>query len=150
MIFDIWGGVLFFCDYKEFLLQYMYKIVDGLICESEGCKVLVMLFIKNGGMWLEVIVVIGCDVVGLDWIIDIVDVKVCVGDKVVLQGNMDLLMLYVQLVCIEQEVVDILVGFGEGIGYVFNLGYGIYLDVLFEYVGVFVEVVYCLSKFYYK
>lgn len=31
----------------------MYKIVDGLICENEGCCVLVMLFIKNGGMWLE-------------------------------------------------------------------------------------------------
>lgn len=62
----------------------MYKIVDGLICEYDGCKVLVMLFIKNGGQWIEVIVVIGCDVVGLDWIINIGDVKCCVGDKVVL------------------------------------------------------------------
>lgn len=61
----------------------MECIVSGLICENEGCKVFVILFIKNGGMWLELIVVIGCDVVGLDWIIDIKEVCVCIGDKVV-------------------------------------------------------------------
>lgn len=62
----------------------MVCIVDGLICEVDGCKVFVILFIKNGGMWFELIVVIGCDVVGLDWIIDIENVCVWVGDKVVL------------------------------------------------------------------
>lgn len=120
----------------------MYKIVDGLLCENDGCCVLVMLFIKGGGQWLEVMVEIGCDVLGFDWMIDIVDVCCCVGYKVVLQGNMDFLMLYVLLVWIEDEVVIIFVGFGQGEGYVFNFGYGIYQDVLLEYVGVFVEVVY--------
>lgn len=43
-------------------------------------------------------------------------------------------------------MVFILEGYGEGSGYVFNLGYGIYLDVLFENVGVFVNVVYEFSK----
>lgn len=62
---------------------------------------------------------------------------------------MDFLIFYVFVVCIEEEVSIILVGFGQGEGYVFNLGYGIYQDVLLEYVGVFVKVVYVLLKFYY-
>ena len=34
MIFDTWGGVLSPRDYKEFSLQYMHKIVDGLTREN--------------------------------------------------------------------------------------------------------------------
>lgn len=58
--------------------------MEGLICENEGRKVFVIFFIKGGGLWFEVIVEIGCDVVGLDWIVDICEVKKCVGYKVVL------------------------------------------------------------------
>ncbi|MCP3862079.1 MULTISPECIES: uroporphyrinogen decarboxylase [Marisediminitalea] len=150
MIFDTWGGVLSPRDYKEFSLQYMHKIVDGLTRESEGRKVPVTLFTKNGGMWLEAIAATGCDAVGLDWTIDIADAKARVGDKVALQGNMDPSMLYAQPARIEQEVADILAGFGEGTGHVFNLGHGIHLDVPPEHAGVFVEAVHRLSKPYHK
>ncbi|MFX4088789.1 uroporphyrinogen decarboxylase family protein, partial [Sphingobium yanoikuyae] len=46
MIFDTWGGVLTGRDYQLFSLQYMHKIVDGLIRENEGRKVPVTLFTK--------------------------------------------------------------------------------------------------------
>lgn len=150
MIFDTWGGVLSPRDYKEFSLQYMAKIVDGLNRESEGRKVPVTLFTKNGGMWLESIAATGCDGVGLDWTIDIADAKARVGDKVALQGNMDPSMLYASPARIEQEVATILEGFGEGTGHVFNLGHGIHLDVPPEHAGVFVEAVHKLSKPYHK
>lgn len=150
MVFDTWGGVLSPRDYKEFSLQYMAKIVDGLNRESEGRKVPVTLFTKNGGMWLESIAATGCDGVGLDWTIDIADAKARVGDKVALQGNMDPSMLYASPARIEQEVATILEGFGEGTGHVFNLGHGIHLDVPPEHAGVFVEAVHKLSKPYHK
>ncbi len=94
MVFDTWGGVLTPRDYNLFSLQYMHKIVDGLIRENEGRRVPVTLFTKNGGMWLEQIAATGCDAVGLDWTINIADAKARVGDKVALQGNMDPSMLY--------------------------------------------------------
>ncbi|MBE1287970.1 MAG: uroporphyrinogen decarboxylase [Alteromonadaceae bacterium] len=148
MVFDTWGGVLSPRDYKLFSLQYMHKIVDGLIREYDGRRVPVTLFTKNGGMWLEAIADTGCDAVGLDWTIDIADAKARVGDRVALQGNMDPSMLYAQPERIETEVQSILAGFGNGSGHVFNLGHGIHLDVPPEHAGVFVEAVHKYSKQY--
>ncbi|GAB5379569.1 MAG: uroporphyrinogen decarboxylase [Aliiglaciecola sp.] len=150
MVFDTWGGVLSPRDYKEFSLQYMHKIVDGLIREHDGRKVPVTLFTKNGGMWLESIAATGCDALGLDWTIDIADAKARVGDKVALQGNMDPSILYAPPARIEQEVATILEGFGKGNGHVFNLGHGIHLDVPPENAGVFVDAVHRLSKPYHN
>jgi len=150
MVFDTWGGVLSPRDYKLFSLQYMEKIVNGLIREHDGRRVPVTLFTKNGGMWLESIAATGCDAVGLDWTIDIADAKARVGDKVALQGNMDPSMLYAPAQRIEEEVAHILQGFGSGSGHVFNLGHGIHLDVPPENAGVFVEAVHRLSQPYHQ
>ena len=150
MIFDTWGGVLSPRDYKEFSLQYMERIVNGLTRENEGRKVPVTLFTKNGGMWLESIAATGCDAVGLDWTIDIKEARARIGDKVALQGNMDPSMLYAPAQRIEEEVSTILEGYGEGSGHVFNLGHGIHLDVPPENAGVFVNAVHELSKPYHK
>lgn len=150
MVFDTWGGVLSPRDYKDFSLQYMHKIVDGLIREHDGRKVPVTLFTKNGGMWLESIAATGCDALGLDWTIDIAEAKARVGDKVALQGNMDPSILYAPPARIEQEVATILEGFGQGEGHVFNLGHGIHLDVPPENAGVFVDAVHRLSQPYHQ
>ncbi|WGW00055.1 uroporphyrinogen decarboxylase [Vibrio sp. YMD68] len=151
MVFDTWGGVLTPRDYNLFSLQYMHKIVDGLIRENEGRRVPVTLFTKNGGMWLESIAATGCDAVGLDWTINIADAKARIGDKVALQGNMDPSVLYAQPERIREEVGTILEGFGDGgTGHVFNLGHGIHLDVPPENAGVFVDAVHELSKLYHK
>jgi len=150
MVFDTWGGVLSPRDYKLFSLQYMEKIVAGLTREYDGQKIPVTLFTKNGGMWLESIAATGCDALGLDWTIDIADAKARVGDKVALQGNMDPSVLYASPDRIEQEVGDILAGFGQGSGHVFNLGHGIHLDVPPENAGVFVDAVHKQSAQYHK
>ena len=151
MVFDTWGGVLSPRDYKEFSLQYMAKIVDGLTRHNDGRQVPVTLFTKNGGMWLEDIAATGCDAVGLDWTIDIENAKARVGDKVALQGNMDPSMLYAPLPRIEQEVSKILTGFGEGgTGHVFNLGHGIHPDVDPAHAGHFIDSVHRLSKPFHK
>lgn len=150
MVFDTWGGVLAHNDYKEFSLRYMHKIVDRLIRENEGRKVPVTLFTKGGGLWLEAIAETGCDAIGLDWTVDIADARKRVGDKVALQGNMDPSVLYATPERIEQEVKNILAGFGNGSGHVFNLGHGIHLDVPVESPKVFVDAIHNYSKQYHK
>lgn len=150
MVFDTWGGVLAHEEYKTFSLQYMQKIVEGLIRENEGRKVPVTLFTKGGGLWLEAIADTGCDAVGLDWTVDIREAKKRVGHKVALQGNMDPSVLYAPAARIEQEVKNILAGFGEGSGHVFNLGHGIHQDVPTESPKVFVDAIHELSKQYHK
>jgi len=128
-IFDTWGGILTTRDYNEFSLQYMKRIVEQLTRTSEGRRVPVILYTKGGMGWLEAIADTGCDVVGLDWSIDIDVAKARIGHKVALQGNMDPTMLYAKPERIRAEVKDILARFGHGNGHVFNLGHGITPDV---------------------
>lgn len=147
-IFDTWGGALSHSAYKTFSLQYMQKIIDGLIRENEGRKVPVILFTKNGGQWLEAIADTGTDAVGLDWTTDIAQARSRVGDRVALQGNMDPAMLYASPASIREEVANILASFGTGSGHVFNLGHGITPEVDPENARVFIESVHELSAGY--
>lgn len=150
MVFDTWGGVLAHRDYKEFSLQYMHKIVDGLLRENDGRRVPVTLFTKGGGLWLEAIADTGCDAVGLDWTVDIADARARIGHKVALQGNMDPSVLYASPERIEQEVQAILASFGNGSGHVFNLGHGIHQDVPEQSPKVFVDAIHAFSKLYHQ
>lgn len=149
-IFDTWGGVLSARAYPEFSLQYMQKIVNGLIKEYDGRKVPVILFTKNGGLWLESMAATGCDALGLDWTINIGEARRRVGDKVTLQGNMDPSVLYASPKAIRQEVATILEDFGAGNGHVFNLGHGITPEVDPEHAGAFIEAVHELSAKYHQ
>lgn len=150
MVFDTWGGVLAHRDYLTFSLQYMHKIVDGLIRHNDGRKVPVTLFTKGGGLWLEAIANTGCDAVGLDWTVDIADARRRIGEKVALQGNMDPSVLYASPERIEAEVKTILAGFGNGSGHVFNLGHGIHQDVPQGSPKVFVDAIHHYSKAYHQ
>lgn len=150
MVFDTWGGVLAHRDYLTFSLQYMHKIVDGLIRHNDGRKVPVTLFTKGGGLWLEAIANTGCDAVGLDWTVDIADARRRIGEKVALQGNMDPSVLYASPERIEAEVQAILAGFGNGSGHVFNLGHGIHQDVPQDSPKAFVDAIHHYSKAYHQ
>jgi len=140
-IFDTWGGILTTRDYKEFSLAYMQRIIDQLTREHEGRRVPVILYTKGGMGWLEDIAASGCDVVGLDWSIDIDAAKARIGDKVALQGNMDPTMLYAQPARIRAEVKDILARFGHANGHVLNLGHGITPDVPVANARAFIQAV---------
>lgn len=149
-IFDTWGGALSAHAYRQFSLKYMDKIVKGLIRENDGRKVPVILFTKNGGLWLESIADTGCDALGLDWTISIADARQRVGERVALQGNMDPAMLYASPKAIREEVARILAEYGQGTGHVFNLGHGITPEVSPENAGVFIEAVHELSAPYHQ
>ena len=149
-IFDTWGGNLSDVAYQEFSLNYMKKIVAGLIREYDGRKVPVILFTKGGGLWLPEMADVGADALGLDWTMDIGRARELVGDKVALQGNMDPSVLYGSPKAIKAEVARILASFGAGNGQIFNLGHGIHQFVDPKHAGVFVDAVHDLSAQYHK
>ncbi|MEY3884371.1 MAG: hypothetical protein RIS87_146 [Pseudomonadota bacterium] len=125
MIFDSWGGALSHDAYIEFSLNYMKKIVAGLIKTNDGRKVPSVVFTKGGALWLEAQAEIGADALGLDWTVDIGSARQRVGDKVALQGNLDPAILLSAPEAIEREVANVLKSYGHGHGHVFNLGHGI-------------------------
>jgi len=149
-IFDTWGGVLTPRDYKAFSLDYMQKIVDGLIKEHEGREIPVILFTKGGGLWLEEMANTGAHALGIDWTLDLADARSRVGDKVALQGNMDPTVLYASPERVRQEVATVLESYGKGSGHVFNLGHGIHPEIEPETVEAFINAVVELSPKYHS
>ena len=145
MIFDTWGGILTPRAYREFSLRYMAQIVAGLTREAENRAVPVILFTKGGGAWLEAIAATGCDAVGVDWTVDLGEVRRRIGTQVALQGNLDPAVLYAAPERIREQVAQVLADFGTGPGHVFNLGHGVQPGVDPERVGTLVAAVHELS-----
>jgi uroporphyrinogen decarboxylase len=141
MIFDTWGGVLTPQTYRDFSLQYMRRVVDGLIREHEGQTIPVTLFTKGGAQWLEEMADTGCNALGLDWTIDIDEARRRVGERVALQGNMDPCVLYAEPEGIRAAAREIIERFGKHDGHVFNLGHGIQQAVDPDHLGVLVDAV---------
>ncbi len=147
-IFDTWGGSLSAAAYQAFSLAYMQRIVNGLLREHEGRPVPVILFTKNGGLWLEAMAATGATALGLDWTCDIGQARKRVGGQVALQGNMDPSVLYANPLAIRREVGRILECYGHGSGHVFNLGHGITPEVDPAHAGAFIDAVHELSAQY--
>jgi uroporphyrinogen decarboxylase len=149
-IFDSWGGSLSHAAYPEFSLNYMKKIIAGLIREHDGRKVPVIMFTKGGGQWLDVMAESGADALGLDWTTSLTTARAQVGDKVALQGNMDPCVLYASPDKIRAEVERILKEYGPGNGHIFNLGHGIHQFVDPANAQAFIEAVVELSPKYHR
>ncbi|MGC1182325.1 uroporphyrinogen decarboxylase [Legionella sp.] len=146
MLFDTWGGILTPENYQNFSLQYMQQIVHHI--KAIYPEIPVILFTKNGGQWLEKMLITGCDALGLDWTCDLADARSRVGNQVALQGNLDPAVLLTSVPCIREQVKKVLNSFGHGSGHIFNLGHGITPDVPPEHVAAMVEAVHEFSPFY--
>ncbi len=149
-IFDTWGGVLTTPAYQAFSLDYMTRIVNGLIREHDGRHIPIILFTKNGGQWVEQIAASGCDAVGLDWTTELGSARARVGDQVALQGNMDPTVLLGSPDAIRSEVKRTLESFGHGEGHIFNLGHGISQHTPPENVSVFIDTLHELSPQFHR
>lgn len=145
-IFDTWGGILSQNDFEEFSLQYVEKIISQIKRKDEP----VIFFAKGVHFKLNKLASIGADVLGLDWTMDLGEVRKQVGDKVSLQGNMDPTVLYANKTKIKQETVRVLNSFGKGNGHIFNLGHGILPDIDPENVKTFVQYVKEESKVFHS
>ncbi len=127
-IFDTWAGILSPEDFKTFSLDYIGEIVRDVQAITNR-KAPIIIFCKGANHSLSDIAATGCDVVGLDWTIDIGDVRDLLGDGVGLQGNLDPTLLYAPEYVMEQRVRDIAERMGSPKGHIFNLGHGISPDV---------------------
>jgi uroporphyrinogen decarboxylase len=145
-IFDTWGGILPPDEFREFSLRYIDQVLKLL--KGNGAPTIV--FCKNCTHSLEAIADTGCDVVGLDWSIDIGKARMMIGSYSALQGNLDPTILRTSPERIREGVKIILEKFGKGSGHIFNLGHGILPDTRVEHVKAFVLAVKEESVKYHK
>lgn len=135
MIFDSWGGSLAHWNYYEFSLKYMEKIAQQLQ------NVPVILFSKGAGIWLEEYKNTKARAVGLDWTISLSQARKILGEKIVLQGNLDPSVLLTDKNTIQKEVKRVLADYGNGHRHIFNLGHGISPDVKPENVAIMLDII---------
>ncbi|MDE2401213.1 MAG: uroporphyrinogen decarboxylase [Burkholderiales bacterium] len=149
MIFDSWGGVLADGAFQEFSLAYTRRVLAQLKKEHDGYRIPHIVFTKGGGLWLDEIADSGCDVVGLDWTVNLGQARARVGERVALQGNLDPNVLFAQPEQIRAEVIKTLDSFGipgAHSGHVFNLGHGISQFTPPEHVTTLVDTVHEYSR----
>lgn len=120
-IFDTWGGVLSQKDFKEFSLFYISKIIANIKKTDQP----VIVFAKGVHHSLNDIANAGANVIGVDWTMNLDKVRIKIGDRAAIQGNMDPTMLFANEEVIKEEVKRILESYGNNNGHIFNLGHGI-------------------------
>jgi uroporphyrinogen decarboxylase len=153
MVFDSWGGVLADGAFQEFSLAYTQRVLAAVQREHEGTPVPRIVFTKGGGLWLREMKSLDCDVLGVDWTVNLGRARELVGASHALQGNLDPAVLFAGAAEIEVQAQRVLEDFGpphkaEGAGpaHIFNLGHGISQFTPPENVQVLVDTVHVHSR----
>jgi uroporphyrinogen decarboxylase len=153
MIFDSWGGVLADGVFQDFSLAYTARVLSQLKREHQGAAIPRIVFTKGGGLWLREMEQLDCDVLGVDWTVNLQHARELVGGSKALQGNLDPAVLFADAAAIENEARKVLDSFGRphsgagtGPTHIFNLGHGISQFTPAENVKVLVDAVHSHSK----
>ena len=128
-IFDSWASAIEPAKYDEFSWSYMVGIAEYL--KERYPQIPVILFPKGIAAFVERGLVYGnFDVFGVDWGTPMALAKEKLGDRYVLQGNMEPHRLYSKEAT--TECVEALQEIMQGKRHIFNLGHGILPDVPVE------------------
>ncbi len=153
MIFDSWGGVLADGAFQAFSLAYTARVLKQLKREHDGVKIPRIVFTKGGGLWLADMQALDCEVLGLDWTVNLGQARALVGHTHALQGNLDPNVLFAPPAQVAAEARKVLDSFGAphrgdgpGVGHIFNLGHGISQHTPPEHVTALVEAVHSHSR----
>ena len=132
-IFDSWAGILSPEQYRKFSLPYIAQICDAIN------EVPVTVFAKGAFFARKEMSNLKCDVIGLDWNMDISESRRMIPHKT-LQGNLDPCVLYGSFKDIEKYTKKMIKNFG-GQKYIANLGHGVYPDTDPDKVKCFIDTV---------
>ncbi len=159
MIFDSWGGVLADGAFQEFSMAYTERVLSQLDRSCAGAQIPRIVFTKGGGLWLKEMGGFDCEVLGLDWTMNLGRARDLVGGAVgqpgkALQGNIDPNVLFSSPHQIAEQVRRVLNSFGpphtdkaqQGPTHIFNLGHGISQHTPPDHVCALVDTVHEHSR----
>lgn len=136
MIFDSWAAALEEDAYFEFSWNYMKEISSFL--KVNYPHIPIIMFPKGISGYLHRIDG-DFDVFGVDWSTPLEYAKELLGDKYVLQGNMEPTRLYSK-VAIKEGVAKIVKTMQNNNRHIFNLGHGILPDIPVENAKYFIKL----------
>ncbi len=136
-LFDSWAGILPPAHYKEFALPYIDQICNSIAAPK-------IVFAKGAYFARTDFAQLDCQAVGLDWNMDASESRQLIPNKV-LQGNLDPCALYGKPEEVIRSTREMLESFGNE-RHIANLGHGVYPDVDFKNVQIFIEEVKSYSQ----
>ena len=141
--------------------RFMSSVWPTLKRSHDGVVIPRLVFTKGGGLWLEAMGQLDCEVLGLDWTVNLGKARALVGTQEksgshakALQGNLDPNVLFASPAQVEAEAVKLLDSFGQphsdtkttGPTHIFNLGHGISQFTPPENVDALVNAVHAHSR----
>jgi len=140
-IFDSWAAAIEPSKYDEFSWKYMVEIAEYL--KEKYPQTPIIMFPKGVPAFLDKVYG-NFDVFGVDWSTPMELAREKLGDKYVLQGNMEPCRLYSKEAT--TEAVEDIQNVMQGKRHIFNLGHGILPDVPVENAKHFIQECHRVSK----
>jgi uroporphyrinogen decarboxylase len=137
-VFDSWVGALSPTDYAIAVAPHTRRIFEALA----RLDVPRIHFGTATAGLLDLIAATGCDVVSLDWRIDLAAGWERIGPSLGVQGNLDPAVLLGPPALVEDRAREVLRQAGGRLGHIFNLGHGVLPDTPIENLQRLVETVY--------
>ena len=116
-------------------MKYIEKIAEAL-----DQQVPLTVFSKGAITSVGAVAKLNCNTVGLDWNMDIPEVRKEIGESRTLQGNLDPCALYAAHAEVERLTKKMLDTFSSK-RHIVNLGHGVYPDIDPEKVKTFIKTV---------
>jgi uroporphyrinogen decarboxylase len=120
-LFDTWAGILPAHEFRDINLPVLQRIFAKL----KPLNVPLTYFVYNGAHLLREIRETGSSVAGLDWRTSLPEARMVLGEKMVLQGNLDPTVLLGGEAAIRRETKRVAVQGAKDGPFIFNLGHGI-------------------------
>ena len=138
-IFESWAGVLGAEDLTSLSLHPIQRIIKGV--REDYPHIPIIVFAKGASQHLSLIQEhTQANAQGLDWTADLLKARQIVGEKVVLQGNLDPIALIAGGKRLEEKVEAILTHARHS-AFIFNLGHGIRQTTPLEHVQKVIDLI---------
>ncbi|MBU1318270.1 MAG: uroporphyrinogen decarboxylase [candidate division Zixibacteria bacterium] len=135
-VFDSWGGILSNDDY----LRWSARPVEKIFSQLANKKVPRILFVNNLAPYIDIVRDIDCEVVGVDYRMEISDAAKSLPGKSV-QGNLDPSVLFGTTENVVRQTKRIIDSIKNPNRLIFNLGHGILPETPIEAVQALVDTV---------
>ncbi|MBI2501428.1 MAG: uroporphyrinogen decarboxylase [Deltaproteobacteria bacterium] len=134
-LFDTWAGSLSLEEYQKNVFPSQQEIITAL----KKMGVPTIIYMKEASHLFTNLIDTGVDVISVDWKETLSSYRSKGGDRVALQGNLDPAILCQAVSQIEKAVLAMVNDWGNGPGYIMNLGHGISKEVPVAHAKAFID-----------
>ncbi|MBS0580122.1 MAG: uroporphyrinogen decarboxylase [Proteobacteria bacterium] len=137
MLFESWAGLLAAREFTRFALP----AVRRALAIARRAGVPLIYYVNQGAALMEAVADLDADVIGVDWRMDLAEVRRRLGPGKAVQGNLDPAALFAPAEELKRQVAAVIAAAGPAPGHIFNLGHGIWQDTPPEAVARLVDYV---------